>query len=114
MPIWLIWSIVVLIVGWLTVSVILDQRREGKLRREGLPAIAKVVSVKQTGTWIGNNPQVEMELQVQPAEGDAYVLKHEEVVPIVNLVAIQPGATIRIRVAADDPQQIVFDEAWAR
>lgn len=110
---WWWWVLAIAIVIAFALYGQIGQQRDAKLRTAGLQASAKVISVRQTGTWVANNPEVEFELEVQRSGAEPYVLKSRAVVPQVHLAAVQPGTTLHVRVAANDPQRIVLDEAWA-
>lgn len=89
-------------------------KQDDKLRREGIPAVAKVLALKQTGTWAANNPLVEIELEVQLPGKSPYVTKITEVIPVVNAPSVQPGTSLNVSVAKDDPNRIVINEPWSR
>jgi hypothetical protein len=89
-------------------------KQDDKLRREGVPADARVLALRQTGTWSANNPQVEIELEIQIPGKDPYTIRTVKVIPVVNAPSVQPGAILHIKVAADDPNRIVIDEPWSR
>jgi hypothetical protein len=79
-----------------------------------VPADARVLALRQTGTWSANNPQVEIELEIQIPGKDPYTIRTVKVIPVVNAPSVQPGAILHIKVAADDPNRIVIDEPWSR
>lgn len=87
--------------------------RDEQLRRNGVAATARVVAVKQTGTWSGNNPEVELSLEISRAGEAAYTHTLRTVVPVVNAPSVQPGTVIRLKIDAKDRDRIVIDEPWA-
>ena len=92
---------------------VLNQAGDGRLRAAGEPASARVLSVRQTGTWVNTNPEVALELEVTRSGSAPYRLTLKAVVPQPQLAAVQPGQALRIRVAADRPTRAVLDEPWA-
>ncbi|MCM5680915.1 hypothetical protein M8A51_15420 [Schlegelella sp. S2-27] len=87
--------------------------RDEQLRRNGVAATARVVAIKQTGTWSGNNPEVELALEITRPGEPAYAHTLRRVVPVVNAPAVQPGAVIRLKIDPQRPDRIVIDEPWA-
>jgi hypothetical protein len=87
--------------------------RDEQLRRNGVAATARVVAVKQTGTWSGNNPEVDLSLEISRPGEAPYAHTLRTVVPVVNAPAVQPGTVIRLKIDANDRSRIVIDEPWA-
>lgn len=76
----LTWLLPVLIGGVITVGALVVTvaviffvfraiRQDPQILKEGVPATATIVQVWQTGTYLNNNPQIGMLLQVQPPSG---------------------------------------------
>lgn len=111
---WYWWVLSLVIVVGVIGFALLGGGEDDLLRKEGLAASGRVLAARQTGTWVNNNPKVELELLVSGGPAAEYEARLRAVIPQVNLPAVQPGAVLKIKVARDDPQRVVLDEAWAR
>jgi hypothetical protein len=80
-----------------------------RISRQGIAGTAEIVGVRQTGMFVNNNPQVELDLQVQVIGRSPYRTKVKEVVPLVMLNRLQ--GTVPIRADPDDPERVVVQ--WA-
>ena len=111
---WYWWVLALVIVVGVVMFGQLGSEQDEAIRKDGVSANGRVLSVRQTGSWVNNNPEVEIELQISGGPSMEYETRLRTVVPQVNLAAVQPGAMLRLKVARDDPQQVVIDEGWAR
>ncbi|MCB1905927.1 MAG: hypothetical protein KDH15_01035 [Rhodocyclaceae bacterium] len=110
------WLLVGVVIALLVGAIVFGQLGgdgDSRLRRDGVAASGRVVEARQTGSWVNNNPVVELSLDVDSG-GKRYRAALSTMVPQVNLAAVQPGATLRLRVDPKDPQHLVLDEPWAR
>ncbi len=87
---------------------------EQRLRATGMPARARILSMRQTGTLVNYQPQVELEVEAGADGAAPSRLTLRVVVPQAHVAAVQPGQVIRIRIDPDRPTRAVVDEAWAR
>jgi hypothetical protein len=76
-----------------------------RISRQGIAGTAEIVGVSQTGMFVNNNPQVELDLQVQVIGRSPYRTKVKEVVPLIMLSRLQ--GTVPIRVDPADPGRVV-------
>jgi hypothetical protein len=93
------------------IGLVMIRRAAGtdRISREGIAGTAEIVGVRQTGMFVNNNPQVELDLQVQVIGRSPYRAKVKEVVPLVMLSRLQ--GTVPIRVDPTDPERVVVQ--WA-
>ena len=77
--------------------------------QDGIPAQAKIVSVRQTGVMLNNQPQIAFELEVQPPGGTLYRAQAKAVIPMINIPQFQPGAEMPVKIHPTDPTQVVLD-----
>jgi len=78
----------------------------------GLDGTATIVGLTQTGLYVNEQPQIKMDLQVA-CEGRApYAATHKEIVPLMLLSKVENGATLPVKVSANDPNDVAID--WAR
>jgi hypothetical protein len=82
-----------------------------RVSREGIAGTADIVGLRQTGMFVNNNPQVELDLQVQVIGRSPYRTKVKEVVPLVMLNRLH--GTVPIRVDPTDPERVVIQWALA-
>src|SRR3954466_9485107 len=74
-----------------------------RLRAPGRQGTATVTAIRDTGLTVNENPQVELDLQVQVDGAAPYAVTHRQVVSRVAIPAFQPGATVPVRVDPADP-----------
>lgn len=103
----------VVIIGYFVWDAKRTEARNKNIRAHGIAATAKVLSLKQTGSWNGNNPVVDIELEVTRAGVAPYVVTRNESIPVINAPSVQPGTVLKIKYLASAPDDFVFDEPWA-
>ena len=77
--------------------------------QNGIPTQAKIVSVRQTGVMLNNQPQILFELEVQPPGGAPYRAQTKAVIPMINIPQFQPGVDVPVKIHPTDPTQVVMD-----
>jgi hypothetical protein len=77
--------------------------------QDGIPAQARIVSVRQTGVMLNNQPQIAFELEVQPPGGTPYQAQAKAVIPMIHIPQFQPGAEVPVKIHPSDPTQVVMD-----
>ena len=75
----------------------------------GIPAQATIRQVWQTGTFINENPQVGMQLEVRPPGGAPYVTQVNAVVPLINIPQFQPGTVVPVKISPLDASKVELD-----
>ncbi len=75
----------------------------------GIPAQAVIRQVWQTGTFINENPQVGMQLEVRPPGGQPYVTQLNAVVPLINIPQFQPGTVVPVKISPTDASKVELD-----
>jgi hypothetical protein len=73
----------------------------------GRQGTATLVAVRQTGTFINENPQVEMDLDVSVEGLEPYRATHRQVLAMVSIPQFQPGMSLPVRVDPQDPQSLI-------
>jgi hypothetical protein len=84
-------------------------RPDTTILKQGTPAKAVIQQVWQTGAYINNNPQIGMQLEVQPTNGAPYVTQLNAVIPLVNIPQFQPGAVVPVKIHPQDPSKVALD-----
>ena len=91
-----------LIGGGMLLSTFLRSQRIQRLEQTGIRGNAKVLQANETGTYINNQPQVWMELQVELPGRDPYFIEKKMVVPYLQIDQVRPGVVIDVTV---DPEK---------
>lgn len=78
-----------------------------RLRATGKPGTAVITSVAQTGTFINENPQVQLGLTVT-VDGNTYPAQTAAVIPMIQIPQVQPGATVAVLVDPADPSVLML------
>jgi hypothetical protein len=104
-PIWL--GFTLLLAAFVVVMVVRAWLLD-RLRRRGTPAQAAARSVRETGLYVYEMPQVELELDVF-TPGGSYKLTKRVVVPFGALEGLRRGDLFAVRVDPDDQDEVVFE-----
>lgn len=104
------------ILGVLSVGLLFWARRWARgykeaqrLRTSGVPGQAQVVSMRQTGVTLNEQPQIELTLQVQTEMHGPYQATVREYVPLMLLGALSSGRPLPVKVDPADPQKLVIE-----
>jgi hypothetical protein len=104
-PIWLAFTLLIgAFAGLMVARALLLER----LRRKGTAAQAVARSVRETGFYVYEMPQVELELEVQ-APGGTYSLRKRLIVPVGALEGLRRGDTFPVKVNPRDQDEIAFE-----
>ena len=74
----------------------------------GIPARATILSVRQTGVMLNNQPQVEFQLEVHPPSGMPYQAQTKAVVALISIPKYQPGAEVPVKIHPTDSSKVVL------
>lgn len=88
---------------------------EARMRREGIPATAMIVSVRATGTRINDAPVVKLEMQITAEGRPPFTRFERKRLHEIEVVAFQPGRAFKALVdpLATDKALILWDEPVA-
>ena len=78
------------------------------LMQAGRVGSATISTVRQTGTFVNNNPECEIDLQVSIDGGAPYAVTHRQVLAMVALPSFQPGASVPVRVDPNDASSLII------
>jgi len=99
-------------VGITVVAIVLIRRMVAPNRavlEGGTPGEAKILKVWQTGTYINNQPQVGLHLEVTIPGRSPYETEIKMVIPMINIPQFQPGAVFPVKVDPNNPNKVVLD-----
>jgi hypothetical protein len=84
-------------------------RPDPTIMKSGTPAQATIQNVWQTGTYVNNNPQIGMQLEVRPPSGVSYQAQVNAIIPLVNIPQFQPGAVVPVKIHPTDTSKVALD-----
>jgi len=79
------------------------------VRETGVFASAEVLEVWDTGVRYNNNPVVGFRLLVTLADGTTYEAETKNVVSVVHIPQVQPGAVLPVKVDPEDRNRVALD-----
>jgi len=85
-----------------------DGQKAQHLMHAGRVGTATVSGVRQTGTFVNNNPECELDLQVTVDGSAPYEVTHRQILAMVALPGFQPGASVPVRVDPNDPSSLII------
>ncbi len=83
--------------------------RSDQILQTGIPGSATITGLTQTGVYLNENPQIQMNLLVQLPGEVPYAANHKEFVPLMLLGRLSSGAPLSVRVDQLDRSKIVID-----
>jgi len=83
-----------------------QQTQAANAALNGLDGQATVVAVRQTPTMVNFQPMVEIDLTVLGAGRPPYPVTVTQVVDQVSLARLQPGASVAVKIDANDPNSV--------
>lgn len=83
---------------------------ERKLIETGIAAPATIVAVNQTGMFVNHNPQVRIDLEVVPPDGEPYTTAVVKVMQMVHLAQLQTGKVIEVRFDPENPKRLAISK----
>ena len=79
------------------------------LRTSGVPGQATILGMRQTGVYLNEQPQIELNLQVQTHMHGPYQVTVREYVPLMLLGTLGSGRPLPVKVDPADPQKLVIE-----
>ena len=79
-----------------------------KVLQTGVAATATIVSVRDTGSRINDDPVVGIRLQVQPPSGPSFQVEVKETVSILQIPLFQPGAQLDVKYDPADQTRVAI------
>jgi len=84
-----------------------DSQKAQHLSVNGRPGSATITALRQTGTFVNENPEVEMDLQVTVEGMTPYSATHRQVIAMIAAPQFQPGATVPVKVDPAEPTSLI-------
>lgn len=79
------------------------------VRENGVSASARVLEIWDTGVKLNDNPVVGFRLEVTLEDGTTYEATTKNVVSIVHIPQVQPGAVLPVKVDREDRSLVALD-----
>ncbi|MCB0870228.1 MAG: hypothetical protein KDB52_05295 [Solirubrobacterales bacterium] len=86
-----------------------EQAESMRLATEGVDASATIAAVQQGTAMVNFQPTVHIEMTVSREGMPPYPATATQVVPQVQLSMLEPGRSVCVKVAEDDPQKVWVD-----
>ena len=83
-------------------------KEAARILSTGQPATGQIASVQQTGTYVNNNPQVSLLINVTPQQGAPYQAQLTKIVSMFEIPQYQVGAALDLRVDPANPMSIAI------
>jgi hypothetical protein len=101
-----VFYLLLMLVLWLFV------KRRNRLVTTGRPAIATIISARDSGTMVNNQPRLVLEVEITPEDGgNPYRFETKKVVGHSSLAAMRPGASLPVAVDPQRPRRFTFIDA---
>lgn len=78
-----------------------------RINKSGVETPATVDSMREVGTQFGGGHQIDFELTVHPAGGEAYAVQVSQSMHDVTLKGIAEGGNIIVKVDPENPQSLL-------
>jgi hypothetical protein len=104
------------ILGGLSILLLLWARRmrrgyqeAQRLKAQGVPGQARIVGMHQTGMYMNEQPQIELNLDVTSSMQGPYPVTVKELVPLMLLGRLTSGMPLPVKVDPANPQNVVIE-----
>lgn len=78
-----------------------------KLMKEGIEADAVLLNMEQTGLYVNNQPQIKLQVQVQPLTGRNFVSEIREVLTLIDLSQLRIGTTLKVKYNPENTKEVM-------
>jgi hypothetical protein len=84
-----------------------DEERARDLQINGRPGTATITALRRTGTFVNENPEVEMDLEVTVDGMTPYAATHRQVIAVIASPQFQPGSIVPVKVDPGEPTSLI-------
>lgn len=84
------------------------QQKVMHLTQVGVPGTATITAIRQTGTFVNENPECDLDLQVTVGGGAPYAATVRQTLAMVAIPHFQPGKEVPVKVDPQDPQSMII------
>ncbi len=100
---------VLIIVGLLVMRLVRGSAQNRAVLAHGESAPATIVKIWETGTSLNDQPQVGIQLQVQPANHPAFQAQTSMFISFLQASQLQPGMLVNVRYDPQDPSKVAIE-----
>lgn len=83
--------------------------KSSSIRKTGILTFGRLISARQTGMMVNNQPQQALTIEIELPNGRRVVSEVLAIVPLNNLAYFQEGAVLPVRYDKEDPQKMALD-----
>src|SRR5690348_14254862 len=83
-------------------------QRKKRLATEGIEAEAVLLNMQQTGLYVNNQPQVKLQIQVQPDSGHNFITEAKEILTFVDLAQLHIGGTLVVKYNPSNLKEVIL------
>lgn len=81
-----------------------------RLQESGVPASARILEIWDTGITVNDDPVIGMRVEIGRPDGTAYPATiPKSLISRLDIPRFQPGATVQVRIDAQDPALVALD-----
>ena len=97
------------VILWFTLRPLLqNMNQRSQILQTGIPAMATIISLADTGMLVNHQPQVRIGLQVNPPHGLPYQTELTMVISMLMIPQVQPGLTVPVKIDPKDPSKVAI------
>jgi hypothetical protein len=95
-----------IVVGSILLFVLVSRAARDPKIENGVLGQATILKIWETGLTVNDRPQIGFLLNIQHPDGSSYETETKAVIPIIHLPQFQPGATVAVKIDANDRQRV--------
>jgi hypothetical protein len=100
-----LWFVYVKVLG----PMMKGQQLQQQLLTTGQRAQGRILQVAQTGTYVNNQPQVQIVLEVAPPGRPPYQAQMVTILSMLAIPRVQPGAIVAVRYNPANPAEVAIE-----
>ena len=94
---------------WFTLRPLMqNMQQRNAILQSGIPAMATILQLADTGMMVNYNPRVNIVLQVQPPNGAPYQTEVTMVVSQLQIPRVQPGMVVPVKIDPANPSKVAL------
>jgi len=102
--------LLIIVTFWASSRIIerFQRKRHQKILANGIESEATVIDIGPTGLYVNNDPQVKVQIQVEPEKGRNFITEIKQSVPQVDFNLLHSGSRIIVKYDPTYPKQVVL------
>ena len=90
------------------VRFIINNAERKKILKIGKSAKGTIISIKQTGMYVNQQPEILINIKVEPEGEPAFEAKIKKIVSLLSIPQIQPGQTVTVKYDPNNHSKIAL------